>query len=67
MYLQIVLTCQAYPVSLNLSPMRFLFLICFLNENVLHMNTDSLLSSKTFLYKPASFDRFCQKESKEES
>lgn len=30
MYLQIVLTCQAYPVSLNLSPMCFLFLIFFL-------------------------------------
>lgn len=46
-----VLTGQAFPVSLNLSPMRFLFLICFLNENILHSNNDSLLfCSFTFFF-----------------
>lgn len=48
---EIVLTGQVYPLSLNLSPMCFLFLICFLNENILHSNNDSLLFySFTFLY-----------------
>lgn len=59
-----VLTGQAFPVSLNLSPMRFLFLICFLNENILHSNNDSLLfcSFTFFLYESTSFDKFCQKK-----